>query len=142
MDSIDFTQWPVWLAALLLILNLFKTPLGNLFPAILSIFSAKVTSRAQIKEIEAEGERQDEVAEKLMLSSFVQQLLARNQELIDFLQTVVVKGLDTISQGQQAIVQGQQDSDIVLTRMDERLITIAREQKQVQQVCEKIVNGD
>ena len=56
-----------------------------------------------------------------MLSSFVQQLLSRNQELIDFLQSVIVARLDA---------------------MDERLIVIVREQKQVQQVCERIVNGD
>ena len=121
MDSIDFSQWPAWSVALLLILNLFKTPLRNLFPAVLSIFSAKATSKAEIQEIEAEGQRQDEVAEKLMLSSFVQQLLSRNQELIDFLQSVIVARLDV---------------------MDERLIVIVREQKQVQQVCERIVNGD
>ncbi len=121
MENIDFTQWPWWAIATLLILNLFKTPLGNLFPSILGVFSAKATSKAEIEEIIAEGHRQDEVTEKLMLSSFVKQLLARNQELIEFLQNVVVNRLDT---------------------MDERLIDILREHRHVREVYEKAVNGE
>ncbi len=113
MNSIDFTQWPVWLVATLLILNLFKAPLATLFPAIARFFSSK----AEVAEIEAEGHRQDELAEKLMLSNLVRQLLSGNGELIDFLTTRIMTRLDTI---------------------DERLIAIAAEHRQMRQEYERV----
>lgn len=96
IDNIDFSQWPTWLIATLLILNLFKTPLGNLFPAAFRFFNAKALANAEIAEIAAEGFRQDEVAEKMMLANLLQHSLDQNRELIEFLKTVVVARLDTL----------------------------------------------
>ncbi len=120
MENIDFTQWPVWLVALLLILNLFKAPLSNLFPAIFGFLNAKAAAQAEVAEIVAEGARQDEVAEKLMLANLVKQLLAENGELIGFLTTRIVARLDTI---------------------DERLIDIATEHRQMRQEYERVVQS-
>ncbi len=115
MENIDFSLWPWWAIATLLILNLFKTPLGNLFPS-----SAKAVAQAEVAEIVAEGARQDEVAEKLMLANLVKQLLAENGELIGFLTTRIVARLDTI---------------------DERLIDIATEHRQMRQEYERVVQS-
>ncbi len=121
MENIDFSQSPWWVIVPLQFIILFRKPLSNLLQTVVGVFSAKATSKAEIEEIIAEGHRQDEVTEKLMLSSFVKQLLARNQELIEFLQNVVVNRLDT---------------------MDERLIDILREHRHVREVYEKAVNGE
>ncbi len=90
MDSIDFTQWPVWLVAFLLILNLFKTPLISLFPVAFSFLTSKAKLRVHIQEMEAEAHRQDEVTEKLMLARLVQESLNLNRELTDFIKTIIV----------------------------------------------------
>ncbi len=119
MDGIDFSQWPVWLVALLLIL--FRTPLDRIVPAIVSVFSTRAKSKAEVAEIEAEGQRQDEVADQLMLANLVQQLLAENGELIEFLTSRIVRRLDTI---------------------DERLIAIAAEHRQMRQEYERMVGKE
>ncbi len=128
MDSLDFTQWPVWLVAFLLILNLFKTPLANLFPIAFGFLTARAKARAQIEEMEAEGQRQDEVTEKLMLTNLVQQFLTQNRELIDFIKAIIVGRLDIL--------------DARLDAIEERLISIANEHRSLCQKYEKVVNGD
>lgn len=96
MDNIDFSQLPIWLVATLLILNLLKAPLGNLFPTIFGFLNAKAIASAEMAEIAAEGLRQDEVAEKMMLANLLQHSLDQNRELIEFLKTVVVARLDIL----------------------------------------------
>lgn len=85
MPDIDFTSWPVWLIALLIILNLFKQPLARLFPGLFSAFVEKARFDAEQKAIEAEGERQDDIA---ILSAMVQlqtEAIKQNERLLDFI---------------------------------------------------------
>ncbi len=96
MENIDFSQLPIWLAATLLILNLLKTPLGNLFPTVFGFLNAKAASNAEIAEIAAEGRRQDEVAEKLMLANLLQHSLDQNRELISFNNTRIMTQLNEL----------------------------------------------
>ncbi len=128
MDSIDFSQWPVWVVALLLILNLFKTPLISLFPVAFSFLTAKAKSRVLLQEMEAEAHRQDEVTEKLMLARLVQESLNLNRELTDFIKTIIVARLDIM--------------DNQLATITERLIGISSEQTNLWRRLEKVVNGD
>lgn len=95
-DSIDFSQWPWWAGLIFLVLNFLKTPLGNLFPTIFGFLNAKAVASAEIAEIAAEGRRQDEVAEKLMLANLVQTLLDQNRELISFNNTRIMTQLNQL----------------------------------------------
>ncbi len=128
MDNMDFMQWPVWLVAFLLILNLFKTPLISLFPVAFSFLTSKAKSRVHIQEMEAEAHRQDEVTEKLMLARLVQESLNLNRELTDFIKTIIVARLDIM--------------DTQLATISERLIGISSEQKNLWRQLEKVVNGN
>ena len=94
MENFDLTSLPVWAFFILMILNLFKAPLSALFPGLLGF----LTRQAQQEEIEAEGRRQDEVAEKLMLANLVQRALDQNRQLIGYLQDVVTSQLTNINE--------------------------------------------
>ncbi len=115
IDGIDFAQLPIWIGVLVIILNFLRTPLAKLFP----FLKAKAVARAEVEEIIAEGRRQDEVAEKLLLTRLIEQALTQNKGLIDIITTRITAQLDTI---------------------DNRLVNITNEHRNMQQQLDKLVN--
>ena len=85
LEGFDTSSWPGWLIIVVLLLNLFKSPIAKLFPAWFGFLTARADTRSRIEEIEAEGNRQDEVALWESMVRMQTESLRQNEKLLDFI---------------------------------------------------------
>jgi hypothetical protein len=97
MPEIDFSQWPTWAIVLALILNLFKVPITKGITTLFDRFHSEGESKRERQEIQAIGERQDEVALWSSMVGLQTQTIAQNKRLLDFVAETVVGDLKEIA---------------------------------------------
>lgn len=95
--EIDFTQWPVWAVLIALALFFFWKPLGKGLTTIIDAFRSKGESKRERQEIEAIGERQDEVALWSAMVNLQRQTIEQNKLLLDFVAETVTGELRDIA---------------------------------------------
>ena len=84
-EGFDTSSWPGWLIIVVLVLNLFKSPIAKLFPVWFGFLTVRADTRSRIEEIEAEGNRQDEVALWESMVRMQTESLRQNEKLLDFI---------------------------------------------------------
>lgn len=102
VPSVDFSQWPVWLLAILIVVNLFKEQIGTVIPsAVRDIFKSRVDRQEhsqQIEETLLNSRLQADATEQLRKSwreeQFAEMLHQKDSYLYEYLDKKVDKLAD------------------------------------------------
>lgn len=95
--DIDFSQWPVWAVLFALGLYFLKKPIAKGITTLFDGFRSKGESSREREEIEAMGERQDEVALWSAMVNLQRQTIKQNEQLLDFVAKTVTGELKEIA---------------------------------------------
>ncbi len=85
VEGIDTSSWPIWLIIVVMVLNLLKSPIAKLFPDWFGFLTVQANTRSRIEEIEAEGNRQDDVVLWEAMVRLQTEALRQNEKLLDFI---------------------------------------------------------
>lgn len=85
MPEIDFNSWPLWLIVIWMFIVTFRNQIASIFPTLGNILGAQIESKRHLEEMEAEGERQDELALWSSMVHLQTEAIRQNEKLLDFI---------------------------------------------------------